>query len=117
MGSTAIAFIFGTSLFYRLLLLPALCRSILLVASNSRQLNNSIPALSSGGRINKYEFRSRHSASHSSKPNSVPINNVRMTLVAFLIALAQQARDGRVPFVFIERQECLTGPVLRRCLR
>ena len=62
-----------------LLLLPALCRSIFLVTSNSRQLTNSIPAVSSGGIINEYEFRSWHSASHSSNPNSVPLNKVRMT--------------------------------------
>jgi hypothetical protein len=50
-----------------LALAARLCRSILLVVSNSQQLTNSIPALSSSGTMNEYEFRSRHSASHSSR--------------------------------------------------
>jgi hypothetical protein len=62
-----------------LLLLPALSKSILLVASNSRQLNNSIPAFGSGGIVSEYEFPSRHSASQTSSSDVPPTNNVRMT--------------------------------------
>jgi len=62
-----------------LLLLPVLSRNILLVASNSRQLNNPIPAFDSGGTVSEYEFPSRHSASQTSSSDVAPLNNVRMT--------------------------------------
>jgi hypothetical protein len=54
-----------------LLLLRAPSKSILLVASSSRQLDNSIAAFGSGGMLTEYEFPSRHSASQtsSSSPN------------------------------------------------
>src|SRR5713226_7340103 len=64
---------------FALVLLPALCKSNLLVASNSRQLTNSMPAVSSGGILMEYEFRSLHSTSQSSSPNVVPLNRVRIT--------------------------------------
>jgi hypothetical protein len=62
-----------------LLFLPALSKSLLLVAINSRQLTNSMSAFTSGGILSEYEFRSRHSTSQLSSPNAVPLNNVRMT--------------------------------------
>src|SRR5262245_58790705 len=62
-----------------LLLLPALFKSLLLVATNSRQLTNSMSAFTSGGILSEYEFRSWHSTSQLSDPCTVPSNNVRMT--------------------------------------
>jgi hypothetical protein len=62
-----------------LLFLPALPKSLLLVAINSRQLTNSTSAFTSGGILSEYEFRSRHSASQLSSPNPAPLNNVRIT--------------------------------------
>src|SRR5438094_3782162 len=62
-----------------LVLLPASSKSILLVASNPRQLTNSISAFGPGGMLSEYEFRSWHSASHTSSSEVVPLNNVRMT--------------------------------------
>jgi hypothetical protein len=74
-----------------LLLLPALFKSLLLVATNSRQLTNSMSAFSSGGILSEYEF-------------------------AFLVTLLQQVRKGGVPFVFTERKEYLARIVARSCL-
>ena len=62
-----------------LFLLPALCKSLLLVAANSRQLTISMSAFTSGGILSEYEFRSRHSTSQLSSPNAVPLNKVRRT--------------------------------------
>jgi hypothetical protein len=38
-----------------------------------------MPAVSSGGILREYEFRSLHSTSQSSSPNVVPLNRVRIT--------------------------------------
>src|SRR5262245_29913123 len=62
-----------------LLLLPALFKSLLLVATNSRQLTNSMSAFASGGILSEYEFRFWHSTSQLSSPCAVPSNNVRIT--------------------------------------
>jgi hypothetical protein len=79
-----------------LLLLPALCKSILLVASNSRQLTNSMPGVCSGVIVSEYEFLSRHSTSQSSSSTVEPINNVRMTRSHF--ALLSLSRCVNVSF-------------------
>jgi len=78
------------------LLLPALCKSILLVASNSRQLTNSMPGVCSGVIVSEYEFLSRHSTSQSSSSTVEPINNVRMTRSHF--ALLSWSRYVNVSF-------------------
>src|SRR5262249_1733704 len=62
-----------------LLLLPALFKSLLLVATNSRQFTNSMSAFTSGGILSEYEFRSWHNTSQLSSPCAVPSNNLRIT--------------------------------------
>src|SRR5215831_5450032 len=79
-----------------LLLLPAPSKSILLVASNSRQLTNSMPAVCSGAIVSEYEFLSRHSTSQSSRSIVEPLNNVRMTRSHF--ALPSRSRYVNVSF-------------------
>src|SRR5215472_18428701 len=79
-----------------LLLLPAPSKSILLVASNSRQLTNSMPAVCSGVIVSEYEFLSRHSTSQSSSSTVEPLNNVRMTRSHF--ALLSRSRYVNVSF-------------------
>ena len=81
---------------FALLLLPAPSKSILLVASNSRQLINSMPALCSGVIASEYEFLSRHSTSQSSSSTVEPLNNVRMTRSHF--ALLSRSRYVNVSF-------------------
>ena len=60
-----------------LLLLPAPRKSLLLVATYSRQLTNSMSAFTSGGILSEYDFRSRHSTSQLSSPNAVPLKRIR----------------------------------------
>jgi len=79
-----------------LLLLAALSKSILLVASSSRQLNNSIAAFGSGGMLTEYEFPSRHGASQTSSSTEAPLNNVRMTRSH--CALLSRSRRVKVSF-------------------
>jgi len=79
-----------------LLLLPAPSKSILLVASNSRQLDNSMAAFGSGGMLTEYEFPSRHSASQTSSSTEAPLNNVRTTRSHF--ALLSRSRRVKVSF-------------------
>ena len=63
-----------------LFLLPALRNSFLLVANNSRQLTNVITVSSgSATKLNEYERRSLHIASHSSTPKTVPLKSVLTT--------------------------------------
>jgi len=81
-----------------LLLLPAPSKSILLVASNSRQLTNSMPAVCSGVIVSEYEFLSRHSTSQSSSSTVEPLNNVRMTQSHF--ALLSRRRYVNVSFLW-----------------
>src|SRR5262249_40148835 len=79
-----------------LLLLPALSKSILLIARNSRQLTNSMLGVCSGVIVSEYEFLSRHSTSQSSSFTVEPINNVRMTQSHF--ALPSRSRYVKVSF-------------------
>jgi hypothetical protein len=79
-----------------LLLLRAPSKSILVVASSSRQLNNSIAAFGYGGMLTEYEFPSRHSASQTSSSTEAPLNNVRMTRSHF--ALLSWSRRVKVSF-------------------
>jgi hypothetical protein len=79
-----------------LVLPPALSKSILLVASNSRQLTNSMSKFGSGVILSKYEFRSRHSASHTSRSVVAPLNNVRITWSHF--TLLSQSMCVKVSF-------------------
>jgi hypothetical protein len=61
-----------------LLLRPALSKSILLIASNSRQLTNSTSAFGCDGILSEYEFRSRHSASHTSSSTVRAIKSTQL---------------------------------------
>ena len=79
-----------------LLLLPALSKSVLLVASNSPQLTNSMLAVCSGVIASEYEFLSRQSTSQSSSSTVEPLNHVRMTWSHF--ALLSRSRYVNVSF-------------------
>ena len=82
-------------------LLPAPSKSILLVASNSRQLDNSMAAFGSGGMITEYEFPSRHSASQTSSSTEAPLNSADDS-VAFRTVIPEQTREGFVPLILTE---------------
>jgi hypothetical protein len=91
-----------------LLLLPDLCNSILLVADNSRQLNDVMMVSScSVSTLMEYAFRSLHNASHSSTPRTVPFKQSSDHIITPSAAVHQHEREGRVPLIVVEFQQSL----------